>query len=100
MTTLRKLTLVAAVSTLALGIVGATPAADAAPANQFKSGVSSPPPPPGMGKLTAKPRVAKDKYCGPGQVPCDDIFTRYCTLIGGTMSKTQPWGGKTCFEPS
>lgn len=100
MITLRKLTLAAAAASLAVGMVGAVPMAEAAPASQFKNSASSPPPPRGPGKLSTKNGPAKDKYCGPGHVPCDKIFKRYCALLGGTMSKTQPWGGKTCFEPS
>lgn len=43
----------------------------------------------------------KDEHCGPGHVPCDDIFEKYCTkVLKGTMSGKQDWGGKTCWTPS
>jgi hypothetical protein len=49
---------------------------------------------PGAGPL-------KDEHCGPGHVPCDGIFEKYCTkVLKGTMSGEQDWGGKTCWTPS
>ena len=43
----------------------------------------------------------EDEHCGPGHVPCDDIFEKYCTkVLKGTMSGEQDWGGKTCWTPS
>jgi hypothetical protein len=52
-------------------------------------------------KLKAPGGEAKDEHCGPGHVPCDDIFVKFCTkVLGGTMSEQQGWGGKTCFEPT
>jgi hypothetical protein len=49
---------------------------------------------PGGGQL-------EDEHCGPGHVPCDDIFEKYCTkVLKGTMSGEQGWGGKTCWTPS
>jgi hypothetical protein len=58
------------------------------------------PPPTGPGGLSSNSGPVEDEYCGPGHVPCDDIFIAYCKVIGGTMSGPQPWGGQTCFEPS
>jgi hypothetical protein len=51
--------------------------------------------------LKARGGEAKDEHCGPGHVPCDDIFEKFCAkVLGGTMSGKQGWGGKTCFEPT
>ncbi len=153
MTTLRKLTLIAAVSSLAIALLGAMPTAEAgkrilqrtksniqvgkvvrgkanstrrvrtrsgktlrravkaprnsfkkvrslprgaASVNKYKTRPSSPPPPSGP-KLTSKPGggVVADLYCGgKHHVPCDSVFTDYCALIGGTMSKS----GTTCYH--
>jgi hypothetical protein len=70
-----------------------------ASAGQFKSRTDSPPPV-GPSKLTGKQHVVHDLYCGPGHVPCDDIFWAYCKLIGGKPSRVQPWGGQACFHPT
>jgi hypothetical protein len=43
----------------------------------------------------------KDTYCGgsSGTYPaCDKTFTDGCKANGGTMSGTQGWGGKTCWN--
>lgn len=66
-------------------------------ANQLKTPTTTPPPT-GPTSLAADEQKLEDIYCGPGHVPCDDIFIAYCKLIGGTMSGRQPWGGKTCFH--
>ena len=92
--TLGKIMSFAAALTLAVAFSGA------ASAGQFKNRTNSPPPV-GPGKLTGKqPTVQPDLYCGPGHVPCDNVFWAYCKLIGGTPSKRQPWGGQTCFHPT
>lgn len=91
--TLNKVMSFAAVLTLAVTLSGA------ASAGQFKNRTNSPPPV-GPGKLTGQQHTVKDIYCGPGHVPCDNVFWAYCKLIGGTPSGRQPWGGKTCFHPT
>jgi hypothetical protein len=67
----------------------------------FQMQTADPPPPGGPGGLTSSHGPVGDEYCGPGHVPCDEIFVAYCKkVLGGTMSGPQPWGGQTCFEPS
>ena len=97
MTTPKTLTSITAAFALGIALFGALPSAQAASSNQFQTRNTTPPPT-GPTSLATKQRVSKDIYCGPGHVPCDNIFTSYCALIGGHMSKTQPWGGKTCFH--
>ena len=50
---------------------------------------------------------AEDLYCTNGgkltvNVPwhCGSTFTADCKKLGGTISKDQPWGGRTCHMPS
>ncbi len=58
----------------------------------------------GADKLAIEPHTLEDEYCSdkPGDQwpPCDDDFVSDCDDAHGTMSDTQPWGGKTCFHPS
>jgi hypothetical protein len=68
-----------------------------ASAGNFKNRTNSPPPT-GPSKLTGQQQTVHDIYCGPGHQACDDLFIAYCKLIGGTISRPQPWGGKTCFH--
>jgi hypothetical protein len=39
-------------------------------------------------------------HCGPGEADtCDADFAAKCKDKGGTLSREQGWGGKTCWTP-
>lgn len=63
---------------------------------------------PALGLKSAGGGAVKDDYCSPkGTAPtvhvpwnCGPQFKADCKRLGGTLSGTQPWGGKTCHSPS
>lgn len=61
-------------------------------------------PPVGPGSIAAPGGGGlEDTYCKNGHATfpaCDAAFAAACKKAGGTMSGTQGWGGKSCWEPS